>query len=120
MYLLHMPKLVFCVPASAQRRFDFTNWVLTSTPTTGPSGFGYSWRKIYRGEFCIVRIAVWAGFCTAFALPAPAQAAMSYHQQIAPILAKYCAPCHRPGQSGPFPLADLRGRPKARRRKSPP
>ena len=50
------------------------------------------------------RIAVWAGLVTALAFPAPANSAVSYHQQIAPILAKYCASCHRPGQSGPFPL----------------
>jgi Tfp pilus assembly protein PilF len=49
-------------------------------------------------------LAVWAGFLTALALAAPAQGSISYHQEIAPILAKYCASCHRPGQSGPFPL----------------
>src|SRR5262249_23034414 len=36
--------------------------------------------------------------------PAPAQAAVTYHKDIAPILTEHCAPCHRPGQSGPFSL----------------
>ena len=35
---------------------------------------------------------------------APAQAAVTYYKQIAPILLDYCAPCHRPGQAGPFSL----------------
>ena len=37
-------------------------------------------------------------------LAAPAQPAVTYYRQIAPILFEYCAPCHRPGQSGPFSL----------------
>lgn len=32
---------------------------------------------------------------------------VSYHEHIAPILLEHCAPCHRPGQSGPFPLLTL-------------
>jgi tetratricopeptide (TPR) repeat protein len=32
-----------------------------------------------------------------------AQSAVTY-PQIAPIVYKYCSPCHRPGESGPFPL----------------
>jgi len=28
----------------------------------------------------------------------------TFHRNIAPILLEYCAPCHRAGQSGPFPL----------------
>src|ERR1035437_10127540 len=39
--------------------------------------------------------------------------AVTYHKHIAPILFKYCAPCHRPGESGPFSLltyADARKR----------
>lgn len=40
----------------------------------------------------------------AVCLTASAQAAVTYNQHIAPILNEYCAPCHRPGQSGPFPL----------------
>jgi mono/diheme cytochrome c family protein len=31
-------------------------------------------------------------------------AAVTYRKEIAPILLEHCAPCHRPGQSGPFPL----------------
>src|SRR5262249_3863038 len=37
-------------------------------------------------------------------LALPSQSAVTFHQQIAPILSEYCAPCHRPGQAGPFPL----------------
>ena len=36
--------------------------------------------------------------------PIPAQAAVNYHHDIAPILQEHCASCHRPGQSGPFSL----------------
>ncbi|SPE38873.1 Tetratricopeptide TPR_2 repeat protein [Candidatus Sulfopaludibacter sp. SbA6] len=39
--------------------------------------------------------------------------AVTYHKHIAPILFEYCAPCHRPGESGPFSLltyADARKR----------
>jgi Flp pilus assembly protein TadD len=39
-------------------------------------------------------------FCAA----SPAQSAVTYNREIAPILFHNCAPCHRPGQSGPFPL----------------
>src|SRR3954467_8465209 len=35
---------------------------------------------------------------------ASAQSAVTYNEQIAPILDEHCAACHRPGQSGPFPL----------------
>src|ERR1043166_1102361 len=28
----------------------------------------------------------------------------TFHKEIAPILFQHCAPCHRPGQSGPFSL----------------
>lgn len=38
--------------------------------------------------------------------PAPSRAAhiVTFSRDIAPILYKNCAPCHRPGESGPFPL----------------
>src|SRR6185437_1241276 len=43
--------------------------------------------------------------CTAVAV---AQGAVprpvTFYGQIAPIIFKDCAPCHRPGESGPFPL----------------
>lgn len=29
---------------------------------------------------------------------------ITYNRDIAPLVARYCAPCHRPGESGPFPL----------------
>ena len=35
---------------------------------------------------------------------AAAEPPVTFHKHIAPILLEYCAPCHRPGQSGPFPL----------------
>ena len=44
----------------------------------------------------VLKAAVW--FASA------AQAAVTYHRDIGPILSRYCAPCHSPGQSGPFPL----------------
>src|SRR5712692_8496651 len=45
-----------------------------------------------------------AVFSSAFCVTSPAQSAVTYHREIAPILFRYCAPCHRPGESGPFPL----------------
>lgn len=51
-----------------------------------------------------VRFTLWAALTTGIAFPAPTKSAVTYHQQIAPILSKSCARCHRPGQSGPFPL----------------
>ena len=39
-------------------------------------------------------------FCCASAAADP----VTYHGQIAPIILKDCAPCHRPGESGPFSL----------------
>src|SRR3954469_15492906 len=35
---------------------------------------------------------------------APAPAPVTYHAQIEPIVLKDCAPCHQPGESGPFSL----------------
>ena len=29
---------------------------------------------------------------------------VTFHTHVAPLLWRHCAPCHRPGQSGPFPL----------------
>lgn len=37
-------------------------------------------------------------------LAAAAAPPVTYQKQIAPILLEYCAPCHRPGESGPFSL----------------
>ncbi len=31
-------------------------------------------------------------------------APLTYVHDIAPIVAAHCAPCHRPGEPGPFPL----------------
>jgi tetratricopeptide (TPR) repeat protein len=33
-----------------------------------------------------------------------AQAPITFYKHIAPITYQYCAPCHRPGEAGPFPL----------------
>ena len=53
---------------------------------------------------CVVR-------CLLVAIPAvaaqPQRAAapqITYYRDIAPIVHKNCSPCHRPGESGPFPL----------------
>jgi hypothetical protein len=40
----------------------------------------------------------------ALCLTAAAQPKVTYTEHIAPILDRECAPCHRPGQSAPFPL----------------
>src|SRR5205085_576187 len=33
---------------------------------------------------------------------------VTYHQDVAPILLRRCAGCHRPGEVGPFPLLSYR------------
>jgi tetratricopeptide (TPR) repeat protein len=40
----------------------------------------------------------------AAAPPQVAPAKVTFYRQIAPIVYQYCAPCHRPGESGPFSL----------------
>ena len=40
----------------------------------------------------------------ALALPCARSQPVTFHQNVAPILFKYCAPCHRPGEAGPFSL----------------
>ncbi len=40
----------------------------------------------------------------AAAVALPGLAAPTFHQDIQPIIYRYCAPCHRPGEAGPFPL----------------
>ncbi len=40
----------------------------------------------------------------ALADPATKPAAFTFHKNIAPILLAQCAPCHRPGEAGPFSL----------------
>src|SRR5215831_18556499 len=47
-----------------------------------------------------------AGAITAAAAGVLVSAAppVTYHKQIEPIVLRSCAPCHRPGQPGPFPL----------------
>ena len=57
-----------------------------------------------------------AGVLAGLACPAgPPPPAVTFHKHIAPILFQYCAPCHRPGESGPFSLltyADARKIPR--------
>jgi len=36
--------------------------------------------------------------------PMPAAQQATFNRDIAPIVFRYCAPCHRPGEAGPFPL----------------
>ena len=43
-------------------------------------------------------------FLCAICAASPAPSGVTYYREIAPILLQHCAPCHRPGQSGPFPL----------------
>src|SRR5947207_15607451 len=34
----------------------------------------------------------------------PTAQQVTFNRDIAPIVFQYCAPCHRPGEAGPFPL----------------
>jgi Flp pilus assembly protein TadD/mono/diheme cytochrome c family protein len=45
-----------------------------------------------------------AAFGVLLAAPAYAQPALTFAHDIAPIIFQNCAPCHRPGEAGPFPL----------------
>ena len=45
-----------------------------------------------------------AAFGVFFAVTAYAQPAPTFARDIAPIVYRNCAPCHRPGEAGPFPL----------------
>src|ERR1700761_2466077 len=47
-------------------------------------------------------LAILAGF--AIAAPAFGQPDVTFSRDIAPILRRNCVSCHRPGESGPFPL----------------
>jgi mono/diheme cytochrome c family protein len=40
--------------------------------------------------------------------PAPATGPVTYCRDVAPILSRHCAACHRPGEVGPFPLLTYR------------
>jgi len=51
--------------------------------------------------------------CATARPPMPAAQQATFNRDIAPILFRYCAPCHRPGEAGPFPLltyADAKAR----------
>src|SRR4051794_3304230 len=49
-------------------------------------------------------IAYVAGCTGIAAAQGAAASAVTFYGHIAPIVFKDCAPCHRPGESGPFPL----------------
>jgi len=51
-------------------------------------------------QFLIVNLLLASAAALASAAPQPP----NYNKQIAPILFSYCAPCHRPGEPGPFSL----------------
>jgi tetratricopeptide (TPR) repeat protein len=53
-----------------------------------------------------VRLAVVSSIVCCFSAAAADQGTgtITYYRHIAPIVHKDCAPCHRPGESGPFPL----------------
>ena len=56
----------------------------------------------------------WGSVAASFLVLSPLTAAeATFYKDIAPIVYHSCAPCHRPGQPGPFPLltyADVRKR----------
>ena len=41
-------------------------------------------------------------------LPGPVPKQVTFNRDIAPIVFHYCAPCHHPGEAGPFPLLTYR------------
>ncbi|MBL9173485.1 MAG: tetratricopeptide repeat protein [Verrucomicrobiales bacterium] len=47
---------------------------------------------------------LWAVGVPAAEAPVGASAEVTYHGQISSVLRSHCVSCHRPGQSGPFPL----------------
>jgi hypothetical protein len=51
----------------------------------------------------MARFPRWIGLALLASLGAHAAPA-TFNRDIAPLAAKYCAPCHRPGEAGPFPL----------------
>ena len=54
---------------------------------------------------CSERMRVPARLALALLLPLSGHAApVTFAHDIAPIVYRYCAPCHRPGEAGPFPL----------------
>lgn len=52
----------------------------------------------------MLRRAAWIAAACFSSLAYPASPPVTFHRDIAPILYKKCAPCHRPGEAGPFPL----------------
>jgi tetratricopeptide (TPR) repeat protein len=50
------------------------------------------------------RLGGWAAVVYGLCLAASVQAQPNFAHDIAPIIYRSCAPCHRPGEAGPFPL----------------
>ena len=47
---------------------------------------------------------MWVVLAPALMSGAPAQPAVTFYKHIAPMIYQNCSPCHRPGESAPFPL----------------
>jgi Flp pilus assembly protein TadD len=54
---------------------------------------------------CLGFVGGWLGFTRLISVGHAAPP--TFHEQVAPLLFEHCAGCHRPGQSGPFPLLTL-------------
>ena len=65
------------------------------------------------GSASVAAYASHAGAAAQASMPAAHQA--TFNRDVAPIVFRYCAPCHRPGEAGPFPLLTY-GDAKARAR----
>jgi Tfp pilus assembly protein PilF len=58
--------------------------------------------------FCVRSGLAAAGFLGGAFAASPVAAAPTFTHDIAPIVHQYCAPCHRPGEAGPFSLITYR------------
>jgi hypothetical protein len=55
-----------------------------------------------------VLLSAFAATCHAGTCPAPGSKDVTFNKDVAPILFRRCAGCHRPGEVAPFPLLDYR------------
>lgn len=60
-------------------------------------------RRLFLCAWLLTGSASWPHFSSVAAASA-APSALTFNKDIAPILFRNCAPCHRPGQAAPFPL----------------
>ncbi len=77
----------------------------------GPRGIGFRWR---RAAWLVAAVGLLAGGCETrqasgpppASAPRPSEPAdtVTFARDVAPIVFENCAPCHRAGGSGPFPL----------------